>query len=295
MKRIFALTVCLYFHIVFAGNTIIGIVNDDAISFSYLESQMLDNNNFDEKVIIIENRIDTILQINKAIELGVYASEEDTNFALKDIATENNISLLELQSYPEFLIVKREVAEKISILNLQRLITKNLNNNNNNNNNNRYSKCHKNSDDKDIKQIKIAQIFISDIETNVKNSNQKDEKIKVFLMKLSNHIQKGASFEVFAKLYSQHPSYVNGGVTDWITVDNPLSIMLESLETNEVSEIYTTDFGLTIAIKIDDRYISSTAKKCKEKLLYTQAEKYYSNWVKELRQDAYIEIFYDKI
>ena len=291
MKRIFAFIIFLHFQTVFAENTIIAIVNNDVISFKYLESQILESSNYDEKVIVVENRIDTILQLNKAKELGIYASEEDTNFALKDIATENNISLLELQSYPEFLIVKREAAEKISILNLQRLITKNLKKTDNN----RYSKCHKDSDDKNIKQIKIAQIFISDIETNVKNSNQKDEKIKVFLMKLSNHIQKGASFEVFAKLYSQHPSYTDGGITDWITVDNPISIMLESLEKNEVSEIYTTDFGLTIAIKIDDRYISSTAKKCKEKLLYTQAEKYYSNWVKELRQDAYIEIFYDKI
>ena len=289
MKRIFALTVCLYFHIVFAGNTIIGIVNDDTISYNYLESQMLDNNNFDEKVIIIENRIDTILQINKAIELGIYASEEDTNFALKDIATENNISLLELQSYPEFLIVKREAAEKISILNLQRLITKNLKKTDNN----RYSKCHKDSDDKNIKQIKIAQIFISEIEA--KDIKQQDEVIKLFLMRLSSHIRKGASFEVFAKLYSQHPSYKDGGITDWITVDNPTYMMLDSLEKNKVSEIYTTDFGFAIAIKIDERYISSAVKKCKEKLLYIDAKKYYSNWIKELRRDAYIEIFYDKI
>jgi peptidyl-prolyl cis-trans isomerase SurA len=291
MKRIFAFIIFLHFQTVFAENTIIAIVNNDVISFKYLESQILESSNYDEKVIVVENRIDTILQLNKAKELGIYASEEDTNFALKDIATENNISLLELQSYPEFLIVKREAAEKISILNLQRLITKNLKKTDNN----RYSKCHKDSDDKNIKQIKIAQIFISDIETNVKNSNQKDEKIKVFLMKLSNHIQKGASFEVFAKLYSQHPSYTDGGITDWITVDNPTYMMLDSLEKNKVSEIYTTDFGFAIAIKIDERYISSAVKKCKEKLLYIDAKKYYSNWIKELRRDAYIEIFYDKI
>ena len=113
--------------------------------------------------------------------------------------------------------------------------------------------------------------------------------------KLSNHISKGASFEAFAKLHSQHPSYQNGGVTDWLTVNSPTLKMLDSLDANEVSEIYSTDFGLAIAIKIEERFISSKLKECEEQVIYQNAEMHYAQWLKNLRQQAFIEIYYDKL
>ena len=119
--------------------------------------------------------------------------------------------------------------------------------------------------------------------------------IKAFLNKLSSHISKGASFEAFAKLHSQHPSYKDGGVTDWLTINNPTLEMLDNLNENEVSKIYSTVFGLAIAIKIDERFISSKLKGCKEQIIYENAEKYYSDWLINLRDKAFIEIYYDKL
>ena len=113
--------------------------------------------------------------------------------------------------------------------------------------------------------------------------------------KLSNHISKGASFETFAKLHSQHPSYKDGGVTDWLTVNNPTLEMLDSLEISKVSEIYSTIFGLAIAIKIDERFISSKLKECEEQVIYQNAEKYYAQWLEDLREQSFIEIYYDKL
>jgi hypothetical protein len=69
--------------------------------------------------------------------------------------------------------------------------------------------------------------------------------------------------------------------------------MLDSLKDNEVSQIYLTDFGLAIAIKLEERFVSSDLKKCKEKLIYLRAEKFYSNWVEDLRGEAYIKIYHD--
>jgi peptidyl-prolyl cis-trans isomerase SurA len=119
--------------------------------------------------------------------------------------------------------------------------------------------------------------------------------VRNFLIKLSNHITKAASFEVFAKLHSQHPSYANGGLSDWIFVNNPTIEMLDLLEDGEVSKIYATDSGWAIAIKVDERYVDSNMENCKEKIIYQKAQKFYINWLKDLRDSAYIEIYTDKL
>jgi peptidyl-prolyl cis-trans isomerase SurA len=184
-------------------------------------------------------------------------------------------------------VLFRSVYEKISILNLQRYITRNINIPESE----ALNICSKEPSNINIKQIKVAQIIISKVESG--SQNDQDMAIKEFLNKLSKHISKGASFEAFAKLHSQHPSYANGGTTDWIEVNNPTLVMLDSLKANEVSKIYLTEFGFAIAIKLEERFVSSNLKKCKEKLIYLSAEKFYSNWVESLREEAYIKIYHD--
>jgi|TARA_B110000091_G_scaffold201689_1_gene233523 parvulin-like peptidyl-prolyl isomerase len=287
MKR--ALTLLLIFcsGLVYTENTIIAIVNNDIISLKAIESKILNANASEYKVDIVNQRIDNILQLQQAKELNVEATQNDVNLTLLDIAKNNNITIEQLRSYPEFLSLKIEVSEKITILNLQRLITKDINISEEE----ILNTCNKEDNGKGIKQIKIAQIIISEL------SDQSDQEfvIKAFLKKLSEHISKGASFIAFAKLHSQHSSYLNGGETDWIEVDNPTVKMLDSLKENEVSKIYLTDFGFAIGIKLAERFVSSELKQCKEKLTYLNAEKFYSSWVKELRDKAYIKIYYDAL
>ena len=287
MKR--ALTLLLIFcsGLVYTENTIIAIVNNDIISLKAIESKILNANASEYKVDIVNQRIDNILQLQQAKELNVEATQNDVNLTLLDIAKNNNITIEQLRSYPEFLSLKTEVSEKITILNLQRLITKDINISEEE----ILNTCNKEDNGKGIKQIKIAQIIISEL------SDQNDQEfvIKAFLKKLSEHISKGASFIAFAKLHSQHSSYLNGGETEWIEVDNPTVKMLDSLKENEVSKIYLTDFGFAIGIKLAERFVSSELKQCKEKLTYLNAEKFYSSWVKELRDKAYIKIYYDAL
>ena len=287
MKR--ALTLLLIFcsGLVYTENTIIAIVNNDIISLKAIESKILNANASEYKVDIVNQRIDNILQLQKAKELNVEATQNDVNLTLLDIAKNNNITIEQLRSYPEFLSLKIEVSEKITILNLQRLITKDINISEEE----ILNTCNKEDNGKGIKQIKIAQIIISEL------SDQSDQEfvIKAFLKKLSEHISKGASFIAFAKLHSQHSSYLNGGETEWIEVDNPTVKMLDLLKENEVSKIYLTDFGFAIGIKLAERFVSSELKQCKEKLTYLNAEKFYSSWVKELRDKAYIKIYYDAL
>jgi len=284
MKRVLALLFILNIGPVFAENIIIAVVNNNVITYNSLKPLLIDASSKDHKVDIINQRINDILQMEKARGLGIEASLNDVNLALVEISKSNNISLEQLQAYPEFLSLKDEVLEKISILNLQRYITKDVAIGENE----AINMCFKKNSNS-IKQIKIAQIIISEVEA----LNDQDTAIKVFLKKLSKHISKGASFEGFAKLHSQHSSYLNGGITDWIEVDNPTVTMLDSLKDNEVSKIYLTEFGFAIGIKLEERFVSSNLKQCKEKLIYLNAEKFYSNWVRGLREQAYIKIYHD--
>jgi len=286
MKRVLALLFILSIGSVLAENIIIATVNNSAITYNSLESSLLNARSKEHKVDIINQRVNDVLQLQKAKELNIKASPNDVNLALLEISKSNNISLEQLQTYPEFLSLETEVSEKISILNLQRYITSDVTMPENE----AINICSK-KDSSSIKQIKIAQIIISEVES----PDVQDIAIKVFLKKLSKHISKGASFEGFAKLHSQHSSYLNGGTTDWIEVNNPTVAMLDLLKDNEVSKIYLTDFGFAIGIKLEERFVSSNLKQCTEKLIYLKAEKFYSNWVNGLREQAYIKIYHDAL
>jgi parvulin-like peptidyl-prolyl isomerase len=288
MKRVLALLFILSTGSVFGENIILAVVNNSVITSNLLEPFLFNSKSKKNKVDIINQRINIILQLQKAKELDIEASLNDVNLALLEITKSNNISLDQLQAYPEFLSLKTEVSEKISILNLQRYVTKDVKIDESE----AINICSKQTSES-IKQIKIAQIIISEIE--VENQNDKDIAIKAFLNKLSKHISKGASFEGFAKLHSQHSSYVNGGITNWIEVTSPTVKMLDSLKNSEVSQIYLTDFGFAIGIKLDERFVSSNLKQCKEKLIYLKAEKFYSNWVSELHEEAFIKIYHDAL
>jgi len=286
MQRVLALLFILSIGPVFAENIIIAVVNNSLITYNSLKTLLIDASSETHKVDVINQRINDILQVEKTKELGIEASLNDVNSALVEISKSNNISLEQLQAYPEFLLLKDEVSEKISILNLQRYITKDVTIDENK----AINICSKESSSS-IKQIKIAQIIISEAETQ----NDQDTSIRTFLKKLSKHISKGASFEGFAKLHSQHSSYLNGGITDWIEVNNPTVAMLDSLKDNEVSKIYLTDFGFAIGIKLEERFVSSNLKQCTDKLIYLKAEKFYSNWVNGLREQAFIKIYHDAL
>ena len=289
MKRVLSFLLIFNIGVVFAENTIVAIVNNIVITHQSIEANLSNATSDEEKISIVNNKIDSTIQLQKAKSLNIEASKNDVIGALLSIAKSNNISIDQLRSYPEFSSLEIEVSNKISILNLQRLVTKNIGIAEEEILNQCFYKFSGNG----IKQIKIAQIIISEI--NTQTTNDKDMAIKSFLNKLADHIIKGASFESIAKLHSQHSSYKNGGISSWIEVNSPTMVMLDALKDNEISKVYLTNFGFAIGIKVDERIVSSDLKKCKEELIYLKAENFYSNWVKELREDSYIRIYHDKL
>ena len=291
MKKILVLFLVFITGNVFSENTIVAVVNSTPISLNSIQGQNFAEKSNEAIIEIINGQINIILQLEKVNEHELWPTKEDINQVLIDIAQNNNLSKDELLNLIEIDSIKKEISEKLSILNLQKYITQDIPHPMEK----VQSECFNNNLTKDLKQIKVAQIIISEIESDLKDPKQQNILIQSFLNKLSTHISKGASFESFAKLHSQHPSYKDGGVTDWLTVNNPTLEMLDSLKINEVSEIYSTIYGLAIAIKIDERFISSKLKECEEKVIYQNAEIYYAEWLKNLREQAFIEIYYDKL
>ena len=53
--------------------------------------------------------------------------------------------------------------------------------------------------------------------------------------------------------------------------------------------------GWAIAIKVDERYVDTNLENCKEQNTYLKAQNFYLNWLKDLRNAAYIEIYTDKL
>ena len=292
MKRVSALILLYQIGVCFAANSIIAIVNEEVITLQSIEQQLNDANSLNEKIDIVEQQIDITLQISKVRNFAINPSQLDINRAVAQVAHNNNISMEQLQSYPQFPSLIKEITDKLSILNLQQFITKDLSIELSEN---EINNCTSNINDKDTKQIKIAQIIISEVENSDVNINNQEQAIRNFLKKLSDHISKGASFEAFAKLHSQHPSYANGGLSDWMFINSPNIEMFDSLEDGEVSKIYATDVGWAIAIKVDERYVDSNMENCKEKIIYKKTQKFYFDWLKDLRDSAYIEIYTNKL
>jgi peptidyl-prolyl cis-trans isomerase SurA len=291
MKRVFALTLFLFCSFVVAENTIIAIVNGDLISLKTIETDLFQSKKKKNKIEMLNSQIDVILQLQQAYKLDLKPSSNDLQNALFRLAQQNNLTIEDLSKLNDFTLIQNDILEEISILNLQRFITKDL----------KVSEeqvleeCPNNNSKRDHKQIKISQIIVSEIDSQTNDLNKKNLLIKAFLNKLATHIKKGASFEAFAKLHSQHPSYQYGGITDWLSVRGPTLKMLDLLNNNEVSEVYKTNFGLAIAIKVDERFISSKLKECKERVIFEHAEMYYLDWLTVLREQANIEIYYDKL
>ena len=290
MKWVSALILLFQLGVCFAANSIIAVVNEEVITLQSLEQQLNDSKTLNEKINIVEKQIGITLQMIKVRELDLKPSKEDINRVLNELALENNTSMNQLRSYPHFSFLIQQITDRLSILNLQQFITKDLSIELSKD---EIDNCTSNIND--TKQIKIAQIIISQIESSDVKIDNQEQSIRNFLKKLSDHINKGASFDKFAKLHSQHPSYSNGGLTDWIFVNNPTLEMLDSLQNGEVSKIYRTNVGWAIAIKVDERNVNIETENCKDNIIYQKTQHFYSNWLKNLRDSAYIKIYTDKL
>jgi peptidyl-prolyl cis-trans isomerase SurA len=292
MRRFFILLLLFSVNISNAENSVVAVVNENVITFDSIEWQFNVASSHDEKMDIISQQVDLLLQLDVAKKLGIEPENEEIEGALMQLARNSNVSLIELKSHPQFTIFAEQIIGTLSAIKLEQYITKDFKFELSENE--ILQNCNT-ENSTGVKQIKIAQIIISEIlDPDSSKIKQKNAVIE-FLKKLSKHISKGASFEAFAKLHSQHPSYYNGGLSEWLFIDTPNIEMFDSLKEGAVSKIYETDGGWAIAIKAEERYIDIDIENCKEQIKRRKSKKYYSKWLKELRESAYIVIYTDKL
>ena len=292
MRRLFLLLLLFSVNISIADNTIVAIVNEDVITLDSIEWQLNVASSYNEKIDIVNRQIDLLLQLNIVNELGIEPENEEINGALIQLAQNNRISLSELKSHPQFTLFVEQIIETLSVIKLEQFITKDFKPELSENEILQNCSIEKSTG---VKQIKIAQIIISEILDSDSSKSEQKNAVVGFLEKLSKHITKGASFEALAKLHSQHPSYYNGGLSEWLNVNTPNIEMFDSLEDGEVSIIYETDGAWAIAMKVDERYINPDIESCKQQIKNQKSQTYYLQWLKELRDSAYIEIYTDKL
>ena len=294
MRASIALLLILILNTCYALNnsSIIALVNNSFISSESITRYLYKSSSFDEKIELLNQQIDISLQLDMVKKYGIEPKSEEINGALIQLAINNSISISELKSHPQFTLFVQQIIETLSVIKLEQFITKDFKPELSENEILQNCSMEKSTG---VKQIKIAQIIISEIlDSNSSKSEQKSAVVG-FLKKLSKHITKGASFETLARLHSQHPSYYNGGLSEWLNVNTPNIEMFDSLEDSEVSKIYKTEGGWAIATKVDERYINADIERCKQHIKNQKFQTYYLQWLKELRDSAYIEIYTDKL
>ena len=122
MRRVSALILLFQLGVCFASNSIIAIVNDEAITLQSIEQKLDYTSSLNEKIDIVEQQIDFVLQISKARELSLNPSQGDINGVLTQLSHDNNISMEQLQSYPQFPSLIQQITNRLSILNLQHIL-----------------------------------------------------------------------------------------------------------------------------------------------------------------------------
>ena len=126
MKKILALFLVFFTGITFAENTIIALVNNVPISLNSLNDEFISAKTNVKKIKIINDQIDYILQLQRAEDLYLMPSIQNIDKVLLDVAKSNNITIDDLSNFDDIDLIKKEISEKLSILNLQRYITQDI-------------------------------------------------------------------------------------------------------------------------------------------------------------------------
>ena len=271
-----------------SNNRIVAVVNENIITSQSIKDKLDASISHKEKLRVVNEAIELSLQLELIDKYNLYPTDFEINEALFYISAQNNISMQDLKQNENFNLISIDVKKKLSLFNLKNFLTKDLDLKTSNTELEKYCNYNTNRIDK---QIKIAEIIIKIPDGSDLNMEQPDIRIKDFLSKLKNHLSKGADFFDLAKLHSQHPSYYNGGISDWKSLDTPLLKSLENLKENQVSDIYKRNDGWAIAIKVDERKLDIALEECSKEIKKKKAQEYFETYMQDFKIKSSIKIY----
>ncbi len=310
-KILFVVSVILLGYTTFANSAILldkvmAIVNKEVITWSDLYKAMgfeatdeikamkdEDKRRFfrENESIFLESLIDMRLQLQEAAKAGVSASDEDVNKAIeniqkkysmtdeafKDAIGKEGFTIAEYRKkLSEQITISRIVEQDVrsKVLVTEGEIDKYLSEN---------KEMARESDG-----FNISHIFLKKTD----DKKQLEEKA----MEIYKKIKAGENFSDLAKQYSEDASARSGGELGFIKksdMSKDFLDVLSKMKVGDVSEPFWGGNGIHIIRLNDKREIKSPQElreAVRQKLLDEKFSREYKNWIKGLREKAYVEI-----
>jgi peptidyl-prolyl cis-trans isomerase SurA len=277
------------------ANSIVAIVDDEIITMNSIANEIKSESTKAEKIDLVNAHIDLYLQMKKVSDLGLEPTSIKLEKVLSNVAANNNLTFEQLKSLKQYNEIVEKVSQQLALQKLKDFSMKGV-----------VFKPTQDEIDielaiepspkKTIKQLRISQIIISEIDS-ADSSNSLDDILEKELLRLTKTIQNGTAFADIAKLHSQSPSYVNGGLSEWLEFDKLPKLykeIINKLPNGEISRPFKTKNDWRIIKVSSERLFDPHIQKIVDKLTKNKIDKHYKEWVKGLRKDAYIEIFEEK-
>lgn len=277
------------------ANSIVAIVDDEIITMNSIANEVKSESTKAEKIDLVNAHIDLYLQMKKVSDLGLEPTSIKLEKVLSNVAANNNLTFEQLKSLKQYNEIVEKVSQQLALQKLKDFSMKGV-----------VFKPTQDEIDielaiepspkKTIKQLRISQIIISEIDS-ADSSNSLDDILEKELLRLTKTIQNGTAFADIAKLHSQSPSYVNGGLSEWLEFDKLPKLykeIINKLPNGEISRPFKTKNDWRIIKVSSERLFDPHIQKIVDKLTKNKIDKHYKEWVKGLRKDAYIEIFEEK-
>jgi peptidyl-prolyl cis-trans isomerase SurA len=240
---------------------------------------------------VLNELIDLRLQIQEAKRLGLDVSPSEVDSAIEDIKRKYGLTHEELlrslrseglteESY------RRELSEQILLAKVVNLEVR--------------SKIviseqeiedyyRKNESVYNKERVRLRQIFLR------RPDNGSLEEVEGRAMEIMRRIEAGEDFSRLAREFSQGPAADRGGDLGYIergSVIKEVEDVAFSLKVGEVSRPFWSPRGLHI-IKVEDRVkggLEEAREEIRQVLFQRAFQKRYKEWIRALREDAYIEI-----
>jgi peptidyl-prolyl cis-trans isomerase SurA len=292
---------------------IVARVNDDVITLSELQEEGLPlferlRENYTGKELeyqvqraereFLDQLIMKRLQLQYASQIGITASENEINAALKDVLTRNNLTqeqltelltreALTLQDYKDRLreqiilarLMNQAVRSRVSV-DASEVET--------------YYKAHQDEFNQPA-QARVRHVFFR-VEPGV--ARPQLEAVHGRATRVLQEARNGGDFADLARRYSEDATATNGGDLGFIRRGQALPEFEEvifAMKAGDISEVIRTPNGLHI-VKVDmftkgsERPFPEIKAEIERRLLQEKIEKRFQDWTNELKDKAFIEI-----
>jgi peptidyl-prolyl cis-trans isomerase SurA len=287
---------------------VVAVVNKEVITWSdlydFMESQARDKlqgiSSEEKKKIFKENEsfvldglIDMKLQLQAAKQAGINASKDDINESIEGIKKKYSVDekgLIESlkgqgMNFEEY---KKKISEQIALsrIVLQQVKSKIIIPESEVEENFAASKDLLNDE-----TYKIRQIFF-----NKQTGDSAKKSLEEKANSIYHQLKAGSDFAEMAKRYSEDASAQIGGDLGYVKKDDLMekfASVISKMKAGEVSEPFWTDKGLHI-IKLEEKTEKLNEVQLRESIKNKLFEKYfmqkYNSWIRNLRENAYIEV-----